>query len=333
MNNRTRMKPERIHEAARGALLGLAVGDALGVPVEGSRREVRREDPIREMRAYGRHHQPAGTWSDDTSMTICLMHSLIEKGIDCTDQMRRYADWALDHQYTARGEAFDTGTTTYHAIMCHLDGLPATLCGGADDRDCGNGSLMRTMPIGFYLRTKYRRRVLEPQAAKVIHKVSDVTHAHPRCEMACGIYCSVLFRLLDGGDLLEAVTEGIESALAFYREQRAFAEVLADFETLPAVYTWTEDQIDSGGYVLSTLQAALWCLLTTDSYTECVLQAVNLGRDTDTTAAVAGALAGLWYGADEIPEEWLKALAKCDELTALAERFAEACVNESSNRQ
>ena len=326
MENRTHLTPEYIHEAAKGALLGLAVGDALGVPVEGSRREALRANPVQGMRAYGSHFQPAGTWSDDTSMTICLMHSLTEKGIDYADQMRRYRDWALNDQYTAHDETFDIGNTTYRSIMCSLEGIPATICGGTEEHDCGNGSLMRTMPIGLFLRTKYRRKVLEPQAAKVIHKTSDLTHAHPRCEMACGIYCSVLFRMLDGGDLFDAVTEGVESALAFYREQKEFAGVLEDFETLPAVYTWTEDQIASGGYVLSTLQAALWCLLTTESYSECVLQAVNLGRDTDTTGAAAGALAGLWYGADAIPEEWLEALAKRDELTALADRFAEACL-------
>lgn len=317
---------DQIRNAARGALLGLAVGDALGVPVEGARREALRDDPVRGMRAYGRHYQPAGTWSDDTSMTICLMQSLTEKGIDYADQMRRYRDWALDDKYTAHEETFDIGNTTYRSIMCSREGIPATMCGGFAEHDCGNGSLMRTMPIGLFLRAKYRRKVLEPQAAEVIHKTSDLTHAHPRCEMACGIYCSVMFRMLDGGDLSDAVTEGIESALAFYREQPEFSGVFEDFETLPAVYTWTEDQIASGGYVLSTLQAALWCLLTTESYSECVLKAVNLGRDTDTTGAVAGALAGLWYGADEIPAEWLETLAKHNELAGLADRFAEACL-------
>lgn len=317
---------DQIRNAAKGALLGLAVGDALGVPVEGSRREALRANPVQGMRAYGSHFQPAGTWSDDTSMTLCLMHSLAEKGIDYADQMRRYRDWALEDKYTAHNETFDIGNTTYRSIMCSLEGIPATMCGGSDEHDCGNGSLMRTMPIGLFLRTKYKRKVLEPQAAKVIHKTSDLTHAHPRCEMACGIYCSVLFRMLDGGDLFGAVTEGVESALAFYRKQKEFAGVIEDFETLPAVYIWKEDQIASGGYVLSTLQAALWCLLTTESYSECVLQAVNLGRDTDTTGAVAGALAGLWYGTDTIPEEWLETLAKRDELTALADRFAEACL-------
>ena len=326
MNNNTKLSPERVHEATLGALLGLAVGDALGVPVEGSRRETRHEDPVREMRAYGRHYQPAGTWSDDTSMTVCLMHSLTEKGIDYADQMRRYRDWALNDRYTAHDETFDIGNATYAALMRSVHGVSVTACGGTGERDCGNGSLMRTMPIGLFLRTKYRRRVLEPEAARVIHLTSDVTHAHPLCEMACGIYCAVLFRLTDGGDLREAVTESVRTALDFYRGQPAFAGVFPQFESLADVGAWDEDRVSSGGFALHTLQAALWCLLTTESYSECVLRAVNLGRDTDTTGAVAGALAGLWYGADVIPEEWLETLAKRNELTDLAERFAAACL-------
>lgn len=325
MNNHTKLSPERVREAALGALLGLAVGDALGVPVEFTSRLQRAADPVREMRAYGSHHQPAGTWSDDTSMTICLMHSLTEKGIDYADQMQRYRDWLQNGSCTANGNVFDVGNATYAAIMRYDSGIPATKCGGTGERDCGNGSLMRTMPIGLFLRAKHRLRTLEPEAAQIIHLTSDVTHAHPLCEMACGICCAVLFRLADGGDLREAVTESVRAALDFYRGQPAFAGVFPQFESLADIGAWDEDRISSGGFALHTLQAALWCLLTTESYSECVLRAVNLGRDTDTTGAVAGALAGLWYGADAIPEEWLETLAKRNELTDLAERFAAEC--------
>ena len=308
-----------------GAILGFATADALGVPVEFTSREERRKDPVCEMRSGGSHGQPAGTWSDDTSMTLCMIQSLIEKGVDFEDQMARFADWMQNGNYTARGNVFDIGGTTHRAISKYLCGRSALECGDASDSACGNGSLMRIMPLAFYLEGKYGNWELDDRTAEIIHKASDCTHANRRCEMACGIYCSIIFQMCSGGYLPNAVMGGLIPALFYYRDHPDYKDLYSEFEPMLNIASWPEANIKSGGYVIDTLQAAVWCLLTTEGYDDCVMKAVNLGRDTDTTAAVAGALAGMWYGANAIPINWTEVLAKQDEIKALSKRFAYAC--------
>ena len=322
--------PKYHFQRVEGAVIGFAVADALGVPVEFSSREERRLDPVYEMRSGGTHGQPAGTWSDDTSMTLCMIHSLIEKGIDYDDQMLRFVDWMVNGNYTANGEVFDIGGTTQHAINNYRHGKPALECGDRDEDACGNGSLMRIMPLALYLQSRYNRWELDDVTADIIHNVSDCTHASRRCEMACGIYCSVIYQMCCGGYLPNAVTGGLLPALYYYRDHPGYKDLYSEIESLANIASWKEKDIKSGGYVLHTLQAALWCLLTTASYAECVIKAVNLGRDTDTTAAVAGALAGLWYGENTIPKDWIETLARYDELKKLSKRFAYACLSTDS---
>jgi len=318
--------PKHHFKRVEGAIIGFAVADALGVPVEFTSREERRLDPVYGMRSGGTHGQPAGTWSDDTSMTLCMIHSLIEKGIDYEDQMARFADWMMNGNYTATGEVFDIGGTTQYAINNYSHGKTALECGDRDEDSCGNGSLMRIMPLALYLQSKYNRWKLDDVTADIIHKASDCTHASRLCEICCGIYCSVIYQMCCGGDLSNAVMGGLLPALAYYRDHPDFMDLYSEIESLETIASWPEERIKSGGYVLHTLQAALWCLLTTDGYADCVLKAVNLGRDTDTTAAVAGALAGMWYGANTIPKDWIETLAKKDELQALSSQFANSCM-------
>ena len=323
-------EPIYFFKRVEGAIIGFAAADALGVPVEFTSRKERRADPVREMRSGGDHGQPAGTWSDDTSMTLCLIHSLIEKGIDYEDQMERFADWMVNGNYTANGNVFDIGTATQRAISNHLCGKPALECGDKAEDVCGNGSLMRIMPISFYLEGLYplcQDWKLDDRTAGIIHKVSNCTHASRRCQMACGIYCSVIFSMCRCGDLHNAVIGGLYEGLSYYREHPDYSDIYPEIESMMNIAFWPEDDIKSGGYCFSTLQAAIWCLLNSEGYTDCVLKAVNLGRDTDTTAAVAGALAGMWYGAYTIPAGWLDTLAKYDELKALSKRFAFACLD------
>ena len=311
-----------------GAILGLAVGDALGVPVEFMSREELRVDPVEGMRGGGVHGQSAGTWSDDTSMTLCVMDSLIEKGIDYSDQMRRFSDWLWSANNTAHEEVFDVGGTTKSSIFKFVKGMPPLQCGETADHACGNGSLMRILPIALYIVGQYGNRDLDDRAAEIIHNASKCTHAHVRCQMACGIYCAVVFQMCTGGNLSNAVKRAICSALSYYKKRPEFTGVYHEFETLNNIESWDEPQIRSSGYVLHTLQAALWCVLTTSGYAECVLKAVDLGEDTDTTAAVAGGLAGLWYGAESIPKEWSEATAKYCELKLRSRRFSYACLRD-----
>lgn len=322
-------KVQTFFQRVEGSLLGFAVGDALGVPAEFMSRSELRLDPVEEMRAGGAHKQPAGTWSDDTSMTLCVMDSLMEKGIDYADQMHRFSDWLWNASNTAHGEVFDVGGTTKSAIFKFVKGTPPLQCGETADYTCGNGSLMRILPIALYIVGQYGTCDMDDRAAEIIHHASKCTHAHIRCKMACGIYCEVVFQLCADGYLSNAVTHAIHSALSYYERKPEFAEVYHEFEILKNIESKNESQIGSSGYVLDTLQAALWCLLNTSSYAECVLKAVNLGEDTDTTAAVAGGLAGLWYGAQAIPKDWAEATAKYSELQQRSKRFFSACLKNS----
>ena len=313
--------------AVLGGILGFAVGDALGVSVEFQSRAQLRKTPVTGMRSGGTHGQPAGTWSDDTSMTLCTIDSLTERGVDYTDQMRRFSLWLNRGAYTPYGEVFDVGGTTGRTVSAFDRGTAPLDCGEKDERSCGNGSLMRILPTVLYLVGRYGYTTLDDRTAEIIHNTSACTHAHPRCQMACGIYASVVFSLCAGRRTKLDVRAGIVSALSYYREKPAFSGVFHDFENLKSIGNWEENQISGSGYVLHTLQAALWCLLNTNCYEECVCKAVNLGEDTDTTAAVAGGLAGIVYGKAGIPQEWLDTLANHEQIETQCARFYLACID------
>ena len=304
----------------RGGILGLAVADAMGVPVEFKDREELRNEPVTNMRGYGSHRQPQGTWSDDTSMTLCLMDSLAEKGtVDYTDIMQRFLSWFDKGAYTAHGNVFDSGIATQKALFRFRMGNSPFECGGTGELDNGNGSLMRILPLVFYCRT----RAMYSDNLEIVHNVSALTHATKRCQIACGIYTTIAVNLLEDFNLCRVLTTSLEIAQKYYADNSKYVDELKHFERLfkPDFARLPESEIKSTGYVVHTLEAAIWCLLNTDNYRDCVLKAVNLGNDTDTVAAVAGGLAGILYGVDLIPDDWLNLLAKRDYIESLCEKF------------
>ena len=305
-------------------ILGLATADALGVPVEFSKREKLKHDPVTGMRGFGTHHQSPGTWSDDTSMVLCLWDRLklqiAAADPDCAIAdpdydgiMRNFADWYLKGAFTPHGVCFDCGITTSQAIMRYQSGTKALDCGGIGERDNGNGSLMRILPIAYYLHARYGDDLAgHPESFDIIHRVSALTHAHKRSLIACGIYICIATALLSGVDLRNAIAYGMRQAWSYYENRPGFREELGHYQRFMEddFAVISEGSIRSSGYVVDTLEAAIWCLLNTDNYRDCVLKAVNLGKDTDTVAAVAGGLAGLAYGYRSIPQEWLDQLAR-----------------------
>ncbi len=313
--------------AARAALLGLAVGDALGVPVEFIGREARRRDPVVGMRGYGTHHQPPGTWSDDSSLTFCLAETLATKGYDLTDAAQRFVRWQDEAYWTAHGAVFDIGIATAEAIQCLRQGIPPQHAGGTGEYSNGNGSLMRILPLVFAIKD-------QPVAERfrAVREVSSITHAHIRSAMACFIYIELARQLLLGLDKQAAYsamqqlvndffkTKGIGSELELRQFHRILENTYGEYVIQPLI-ACKEVEIKSSGYVVHTLEAALWCLLTHDTYAATVLAAVNLGDDTDTTGAVAGGLAGLAYGEAAMPAEWLAALARRADIEDLAARL------------
>ena len=304
-------------------VMGLVVADALGVPVEFKDRESLRVNPVRDMRAFGTYNQPAGTWSDDSSMTLALLESL-ENGLDYKDIMDRFMAWYEEGAYTPYGQMFDIGIATSEALRRYKSGVSPLEAGGKSEYDNGNGSLMRILPILFYLQAKYGDDfVKNDEAFDIIHNISALTHRHKRSQMACGIYISIASFIMTDMDLNCAVESGIYNAMKYYKNNKEFKDELdyfsrlenKNFKDLP------EEEIKSGGYVVNTLEASIWCLLNTDNYKSCVLKAVNLGMDTDTTGAVAGGLAGLRYGYESIPKEWVNTIARKDDIENMCNNY------------
>lgn len=305
---------------------GLAAGDAIGVPVEFVHREKLAENPVKDMRPGGTHNQLAGTWSDDTSMTICLMDSMSRTGrIDYSDIMSNFVRWYEAGEFTAHGETFDIGNTSAAAIHKFMDGVDPMECGGRGEGDNGNGSLMRIAPMALWI-ARHPGATME-ESMDMIHKVSALTHAHPRSMMACGLYVLVLLYVLQGRDIKDAIRTGLNHGMEYYQKQPEYKKEIIKYNPMmmESFSGMPESKIKSGGYVVDTLAASMWCLLNSENYKECILKAVNLGSDTDTVGAVTGAVAGLAYGFDSIPKRWLnKSLKGRSILDKICENFAEA---------
>lgn len=318
------MTPQR--SVSLDILLGVATGDALGVPVEFVSRETLKKSPVTDMQGYGTHRQPPGTWSDDTSLTFCLAETLCE-GYDLKILARHFVLWKEYGSWTPYGEVFDIGIATSAAIHSLYKGTAPTLAGGRSEDSNGNGSLMRILPLVVYLQNKPVEQRFE-----ITRDVSSLTHAHIRSVIACFIYLEMALQLLAGKDK-KAAFEGMRSIVNPFlhdnpvcsqKEIDQFHRLLVNpiepYEIKP-IYECEEEEINSSGYVLSTLEASFWCLLTTDNYRDAVLKAVNLGSDTDTTGAVTGGLAGLLYGHAQIPEHWIGKLARIADIRKLAEKL------------
>ena len=194
-----------------GGLLGLLVGDALGVPVEFSSREQRLADPVTDMRAFGTHNQPAGTWSDDGSLALCTASSLIDAGYDLEDTARRFVGWLDEAYWTPHGKVFDIGYTTRRAIQRLRKGTPPTEAGGQREQDNGNGSLMRILPLALRFPN-----LPVPELLDRAHGLSCLTHAHPRAQLACGFYTVLATRLLAGEMATDAYHAAIEITRPVY---------------------------------------------------------------------------------------------------------------------
>ncbi|MDR6514922.1 ADP-ribosylglycohydrolase family protein [Chryseobacterium camelliae] len=308
--------------SVKAGIFGVCIGDALGVPVEFRSREQLKRSPVTTMRSLGSHHQPAGTWSDDGSLTLCLTDSLC-KGYDLEDMALKFLQWYNAEIWTPHGQVFDIGIATSQAIQRIGKGIFPTLCGGNSEFDNGNGSLMRILPLVFYIKDFSIEKRFD-----IVKDVSSITHGHIRSVLACFIYLEFALELLKKKDKWEAYKAMQKTVQQFLdnnpicsqNEMDKFHRILelkvGDYDTQP-IHTLEENKISSSGYVLHSLEASLWCFLNSENYSEAVLKAVNLGEDTDTTGAITGGLAGLYYGFESIPEEWVAELVRKDDIEKL----------------
>lgn len=291
----------------KAGIFGVCVGDALGVPVEFKRREELKRFPVTKMLEYMSWNQPKGTWSDDSSLTLCLAEELT-KGYDLEKVGQSFVKWVKYGHWTAHGRLFDIGGTTRHSIARLIKGESARFSGNIFEEDNGNGSLMRILPLAFYLKDEENIEKLY----QIVKEVSSITHGHFRSVFACFVYVIFAIELIKGKDKREAYDHTRKLALEFSENQGFNSKEIQLFERVLKndISAFPEDEIKSSGYVLHSLEASLWCFMNSESYSEAVLKAVNLGEDTDTTGAITGGIAGIYYGFENIPEEWIDVLAR-----------------------
>ena len=310
----------------KSVMIGHAVGDALGVPVEFKSREELVHDPVTDMMGYGTYNVPRGCWSDDTSMSLAALDALGREDWSWESVMDNFVSWLEGGEFTPTGETFDVGNTCREAVFNYcLNGLSTKECGCKGEYSNGNGSLMRIHPFALY---GYYAFLLNSEKddgywfwMAWLKRASELTHAHERSVMACYIYGYCLSFLLK-----DPTVAGLRAGIKFAGED---LDYLPEFEHFVRIFDpnfdkLAVDEIKSSGYVVDTLEAALWCVLTTDSYEKCVLKAVNLGRDTDTVAAIAGGLAGAIYGYDSIPQKWLDALMRREYIENMCEKACDS---------
>ena len=284
-------------ERYQGCLLGLAVGDALGTTLEFKPRGT--FEPRDDMVGGGCFDLEPGQWTDDTSLALCLAESLIEKkGFDPYDQMKKYLLWYRTGYLSSTGYAFDIGGTT-KAALNSFEKTGEPFSGPTDPRSSGNGSLMRLAPVPMFF--------FPDREAMIFYagESSRTTHGSQACIDACRLFASILFNAFSGMDKERVLFDHDVNIV----QSPAIREMASG-----AYRNKTEDRIQGSGYVVKSLEAALWCFYATDSFRDAVLKAANLGDDADTTAAICGQVAGAYYGFQKIPGIWVNKVVKKEEI-------------------
>ncbi len=297
-------------------IIGHAIGDAMGVPIEFCEREKLLQHPVTKMIGYGSYDVPEGTWSDDTSMEVATIESIInKKEIDYKDIMMNFYYWLKEGKYTPYGEAFDAGRTCIQSIINFSKGYELSECGQKDNMSNGNGSLMRILPIAYYCHYK---KLKESEIYEIVKNVSSLTHAHEISILGCYIYVLYVMRLLDGKDKFASYNLIKIADYSMFSQEtlKVYDRILKE-----DIKKRNINEIKSTGYVVDTLEASFWVLLNAKDYKESIIGAINLGDDTDTIGAITGSMAGIIYGYDTIPKDWIEKLAKRDYLENLCNDF------------
>lgn len=310
-------------------IMGVIIGDALGVPVQFLTREELNENPVTQMRGYGTFHMPPGSWSDDGSMTLATLDSIREKReIDYDDIMTRFVGWNFEGQYTPTGRAYDQGNACLESICNYVGTGNYKTCGKTGEYANGNGALMRIMPVCLYAYIQHTKgKITVDEALDYVHQATALTHNHLRAKMASGIYFFIVQEILNGeGDLILLLQKGIDKAKEYYTKDIANLTEWTRYSRLVDLSEFSkeeEENIKSSEYVVDSIEAAVWSLITTTTFQDALLKAVNLGGDTDTIAAIAGGLGGLYYGHALMEENWKDTIIKKEEIEALCELVVE----------
>ncbi len=311
------MKDAKMKERLFATLYGGIVGDLMGVPVEFKKRGTFH---VEDVMGYGTYNQPPGTWSDDTSLTLCLVENIIEKG-DTRSLMDKLVRYMEQGYLTPFGEMFDIGITTAEAVSSYKKGVVPEQCGKTGEFDNGNGTLMRIAPLVFVLINEddFKKR------KALIQQYTMITHSHPRSIVGSIIYIELLLSLYKSNSLELALNE-VYTLLQKNLQDELHTELNAYSRIFEENFLRiSEDEINSSGYIVHSLEAAIWSVGHASTFKEAILKAVNLGEDTDTIAAITGALAGMCYQMEGIPTDWLNAIVKKQEIDDLIEAFYKFC--------
>lgn len=317
--NATSEVPERSKEGRRdrrrGALVGLAVGDALGAAVEFQTPGT--FELVTDYRPGGPHDLGIGEWTDDTSMALALADSLADVGWDLDDQATRYVRWWREGAYSSNGRVFDIGITTVTSLQRFMEGGDARHCGNPDELASGNGSIMRLAPVPIRYQQFFPDHLGELVERAV--ESSLPTHQSPQCLSACAVFAVILAGLMEGLPRETVLDPGwaplsqVRELLPLHEEVDAIARGSFREKEPP--------EIRGSTYVVRSLEAALWAFHDADDFEEAVLAAVNLGDDADTTGAVCGQLAGAYWGESGIPEPWRTRLAEREMINKILQRL------------
>jgi len=306
----------------KDGIIGFAIGDALGVPAEFKTREELKRYPITDMIGNGTYLVPKGTWSDDTSMTLATMKSIIEKhGINTNDMADKFVDWFRNGNYTATNQCFDIGRATFQALAQYeLKIDEAVNCGLDGEMDNGNGSLMRMLPIAYYIAFKnYKDFDIDDKTIyNIVKDVSSITHKHEISILGCYIFVRFAIEIIEGKfkDIAYEYIKNLD--YSFFKDEtiEKYRRILKE-----NIKEKNVDDIKTTGYIVDTLEAVFWLFLNSKDYNTTILKAVNLGDDTDTVAAITGGLLGIHYGIERIDEKWKEDLKKINYIKNLCDEF------------
>lgn len=306
-------------ERIKGSLLGVVVGDALGCPYEFQSKE-------QFTKRITDFEYVNNIFTEDTSLTLCTVEALVEKGYNLSEIAKLFLKWFNEGYWSSDGKnTIGVGLGIAEALTrmkkMNLVEQPE-LAGNIYEMSNCNGSLMRILPIVLFSLNQTLENLLES-----VHKGSMITHAHPRSQMACGIYALFLREIFDNNNAIVAYSHSIELAKNYY--QKVFPQEINSFKRIFSgeLLSLSIDKIKTSGYVVDTLEASLWCVLHYSNFQDTVLGAVNMGGDTDTIGAITGSIAGCIYGVDTIPQEWLSKITRIDDATKLINKYAQLLVS------
>jgi len=303
----------------KDSLYGFIVGDTMGVPVEFEDREKLINKPVTSMLGYGSHDVEAGVYSDDTSMTLATMDSIIKQNgiINYNDIADKFCNWVNNNEYTATNKIFDIGMTTKYALIKYFNNkIDATMCGGTNINENGNGSLMRMLPIALYCF--YKNIKDDNEIFTLVKNLSSITHAHDISILGCYIYVRYVISLLETKNKISSYhfIKKLDYSMFIEEVKLEYSRILfSDISTLNI------NDINSSGYVVDTLEAVFWIILNCSSYNESIIGAINLGGDTDTIGAITGSIAGILYGYDNISKRWISKLKNKDYIDEIIIKF------------